>query len=238
MQGLPRRQPQAASPVNVAARLAAEAAFAPRPQAVQPGDGPRITVISKRARSAPGPAIAEAPWPDESPVRASRVFRVGVAVPAAVEGAEEAGAAEAAAHAASVAVAAVAAAGTRRRRRKGPERQPSPVRVFVTSAQGQLVPADGQALRRLPRVPEQAPAGSFGADSGTDPAGTAAERFDQLRHALRGLDPVFMRIRHAQAFRVEDDGVVQEWQRLSRLADEIAAELAAFSAGLANQAQA
>jgi hypothetical protein len=228
MQGLPRRQPQATSPVNVAARLAAEAAFAPRPQVVQPGDGPRITVISKRARPGPDPAISDAPWPDESPVRASRVFRVGLAVPAVEEGAAEA-----------VARAAVAAAGMRRRRRKGPEREPSPVRVFLASAQGLLVPADEQALRRESRVPERAPGNSVGADSGTDTAsaGTAAERFHQLRHALRGLEPIFMGIRHAQAFRVDDDEVVQEWQRLSRLADEIAAELAAFSAGLANQAQ-
>jgi hypothetical protein len=179
-----------AAPMS-AARLAAEAAFAPAPVHDAPPLLLPAQVVVRRARGAPLTLAAAAATDSAGPSAASstkgpRVFRVEAAAspialaddhprwPATTNGHDG-----------------VAHMPTSRPRRTAADKRPGPV-LHVVHA--------------LPARPEPAP---------------QAQRLDELTVQLARLEPVLADIRRAQAFRLVDESCAREWQRLSGVADDI-----------------
>jgi len=226
-----------------AARLAAEAAFAPAMPTTQPlldTDPPEITVLrAKRVAVLPdgtasGPAsLIDANTSTEPEPPAPKVPRVFLLKPAPVEFSSTASDLSPLRDAQPAEAGDVRGGGTaaftpvRRARRK--QNKPRPV-TLIFAASSYVTTSSGTEAARTSGVAAPAPKTPTPSQTQTQTQGdTPAQRSADLSAALAKLTPTFAAIRSASCFTVADLHFAAQWQRLSRALDEIAVDIRAAS---------
>jgi len=228
-----------------AARLAAEAAFAPAMPTTQPlfdTDLPEITVLRAKRVAVPpdgtasGPALlinantSTAPQPP-----APKVPRVFLLKPAAVEFSSTASDLSPLRDAQPAEAGDVRSGGTAPftpvRRAKRRQNKPRPV-TLIFAASSYVTTSSGTEAVRTSGVAAPAPKTPTPTQTQTQTQtqrDTPAQRSADLSAALAELTPTFAAIRSASCFTVADLHFAAQWQCLSRALDEIAVDIRAAS---------
>lgn len=241
--GLMQRAHHPTTEMKSAARLAAEAAFAPAVPTTQPlfdTDLPEITVLrAKRVAAppdgtAPGPAsLDDANISTEPQPPAPKVPRVFLFKPAAVEFSPTAFDLSMLRDAQPAEAGDVRGGGTAAftpvRRAKRKQNKPPPV-TLIFAASNFVTTSSGTEAARTSGVAAPAPKTQTPTPTPTQTQGdTPAQRSTDLSAALAELTPIFATIRSASCFTVADLHFAAQWQRLSRALDEIAVDIRAAS---------